>query len=263
MVRKSVMLKTDNNYFAYENIGEFHSDDEWIHPIRVIDSYELIFVLSGTVYLFEEDEKYELHTNECILLEKGKQHGGYRVSNGLTSFYWLHFHTDCAMPFKTFVDADFYDLKYLLKKLLHMSRTPVYNTDALDAASFLIFNELQNLTSFKSGNSFANKVAEYIRMKINKNVSVLSVAKHFGYSPDYISKLFKKIFGVGMKEYISAERMKYAKDLLLTTDLSVKEISAQTGFVNENHFIKFFNYHEGKSPSQFRNMYFNIKMNDK
>ena len=84
MVRKSVMLKTDNNYFAYENIGEFHSDDEWIHPIRVIDSYELIFVLSGTVYLFEEDEKYELHTNECILLEQGKQHGGYRVSNGLT-----------------------------------------------------------------------------------------------------------------------------------------------------------------------------------
>ncbi|MDD6483142.1 MAG: AraC family transcriptional regulator [Clostridiales bacterium] len=257
------MLKTDNNYFAYENIGEFHSDDEWIHPTRVISSYELIFVLSGTVYLFEDDKRYELHTNECILLEPGKQHGGYHISNGLTSFYWLHFRTDCAMPFKTFVDADFYDLKYLLKKLLHMSRTPVYNTDALDAASFLIFSELQNLTSFKSGNSFANKVAEYIRIKIDKNVSVSAVAKHFGYSPDYISKLFKKVFGVGMKEYISAERMKYAKDLLLTTNLSVKEISAQTGFADENHFIKFFNYHEGKSPLQFRNMYFNIKMNDK
>ncbi|MDY3929504.1 MAG: AraC family transcriptional regulator [Clostridia bacterium] len=257
------MLKTNNNYFEYENIGEFYSNDEWIHPIRVIDSYELIFVLSGTIYLFEEDKKYELHTNECILLEPGKKHGGYCESNGLTSFYWLHFRTDYTMPFKTFVDADFYDLKYLLKKLLHMSKTPIYNTEALDAASFLIFNELQNLTSFESGNSFANKVAEYIRMKINKNVSVSSVAKHFGYNPDYISKLFKKLFGVGMKEYISAEKMKYAKDLLLTTNMSVKEISAQTGFVNENHFIKFFNYHEGKSPLQFRNMYFNIKMNDK
>ena len=102
-----------------------------------------------------------------------------------------------------------------------------------------------------------------VRMKINKNVSVLSVAKHFGYSPDYISRLFKKTFSIGMKEYISEERMKYAKNLLLTTDLSVKEISAQTGFENENHFIKFFNYHERKSPLQFRNMYFNIKMNDK
>ena len=144
-----------------------------------------------------------------------------------------------------------------------MSRTPVYNTEALDAASFLIFSELQNLPSLTSGNSFANKVAAYIRMKINKNVSVLSVAKHFGYSPDYISRLFKKTFGIGMKEYISEERMKYAKNLLLTTDLSVKEISAQTGFENENNFIKFFNYHERKSPLQFRNMYFNIKMNDK
>ena len=53
------MLKTDNNYFVYENIGEFHSNDEWIHPVRVIDSYELIFVLSGTVYLFEEGKRYE------------------------------------------------------------------------------------------------------------------------------------------------------------------------------------------------------------
>lgn len=257
------MLKTDNNYFEFLNIGQFSSNDEWIHPVRVIDSNELIFVLSGTIYLFEEDEKYELHANECILLEQGKKHGGYRISNGLTSFYWLHFRTDYEMPFKTFVDADFYDLKYLLKKLLHISQTPTYKKEASDAASFLIFNELQNLISFESGNSFANKIAEYIKMKIDKNISVYLVAKHFGYNPDYISKLFKKIFGIGMKEYISSERMKYAQNLLLTTNMSVKEISAQAGFENENHFIKFFKYHEGKSPSKFRNMYFNIHMNDK
>ena len=66
-----------------------------------------------------------------------------------------------------------------------------------------------------------------------------------------------------MKEYISSVRMKYAQNLLLTTNMSVKEISAQAEFENENHFIKFFKYHEGKSPSKFRNIYFNIHMNDK
>ena len=103
------MLKTDNNYFSYENIGEFHSDDEWIHPVRVIDSYELIFVLSGTVHLFEEGKRYDLYPNECILLEPGKQHGGYRISNVLTIFYCNHFRTDCSKTFKNFFDSDFYE----------------------------------------------------------------------------------------------------------------------------------------------------------
>ena len=57
--------------------------------------------------------------------------------------------------------------------------------------------------------------------------------------------------------------MNYAKDLLLTTDLSVKEIAAQMEFAEENLFIKYFIYHEEISPVKFRNKYFNTHMNNK
>lgn len=255
------MLKTDNNYFKYEMIGKFSSDEDWVHIVRTIDSYELIFVLSGTIYLFEEDKKYELHANECILLEPGKIHGGYRISNGFTSFYWFHFVTDYNMPFKTYAGNDFYDVKHLLKKLLHESKTPSYHTDALDATALMVFHELASITSLETGRSFINNVAEYIRINADKNISVSSVAKYFGYNSDYISKLFKKTFGMGMKEYIATNKLKYAEDLLLTTDLSIKEIAAKIAFPNENLFIKFFNYHEKISPSRFRNKYYNTHIN--
>lgn len=257
------MIKCDKNYFAYEMIGEFISTDNWIHPVRSINSYEIIFVLAGTVYLYENDEKYELNENDCIILEPEKVHGGYKMSSGLTSFYWFHFKTDFDMPFKILRGSDFYDIKYLLKKLLHMAKTPSYDLCALDAASLLLFKELTHAPLAETKNSLAFKAAEYIRINIKNNVTVTSAAAHFGYNSDYISKLFKKTFGVNAKQYIVSEKIKFAKDMLLTTNLSVKEISSQMSFSEENDFIKFFKYHEKISPARFRNIYFNVHMNNK
>lgn len=51
------MLKTaDGNFFKYEMIGEFATESDWIHQERMISSYEMIFVLEGTVYMSEEGE---------------------------------------------------------------------------------------------------------------------------------------------------------------------------------------------------------------
>lgn len=257
------MLKIDHtNYFSFESIGEFSSDSEWIHPDRVLDSYELIFITKGEVFIREEDENYELYKNECILLESGKRHFGYKVSKNPTSFYWFHFKTDFKMPFKVYKDDEYYDVKYLLKKLLHMSKTPGYSSSAKDSAALLLFYELSQIAAATKASALANKIGEYIRIHADKGITVETAAKHFGYNADYISKLFKMNFGMGIKKYILSERIKKARDLLLNTELSIKEISAQMGFSDANHFIKFFMYHEEISPMKFRNRYFNTHMNN-
>ena len=65
----------------------------------------------------------------------------------------------------------------------------------------------------------AAKLTEYIRSNIKNGVTVSDIAEHFGYNADYIGKYFKKIHGIGLKEYLAVQRMKLAKDLLLTTDI--------------------------------------------
>lgn len=258
------MLKfNDKNYFSYETIGEFHSDTEWIHPTRTIDSFELIFVSQGTVYIEENGEKYTLEKNEAIILEPGLIHGGWQKSLLPTDFYWFHFKTDQKIPFKTLKNNKNYDIKYLLKKLLHMSKTPSYEKEALDSAALLLFHELKAAEFSCTESSIAHKTAEYIRINSDKNITAAKVSSHFGYNPDYMSKLFKKTFGTGIKTYIYKERMNKARDLLLNTDLSVKEIASRLSFPEENSFIKFFSYHDQISPAKFRNNYFNIHLNNK
>lgn len=263
-VRFSDMLNINReNYFVFDIIGEFCSADNWIHPVRTTDNYELIFVTDGEVFIEENGTRYELYRNQCILLEPGIVHGGWKTSRVPTSFYWLHFRTDMPMPFKTYTGDGYYDIKYLLKKLLHISKTPSYSKSAADAAAFMVFCELENVTAAVSGSSIANKIAEYIRINIDRGVTVADVAEYYSYSSDYISRLFRKTFGMGMKKYIMSEKIKFAKDLLLNTNLSVKEIAAQMGYTDENRFIKFFMYHEEISPTRLRDKYFNTMMNNR
>lgn len=51
-------LKVDLEYISS---GLFIAQDEWIHPRRIIDSYEIIFVMNGKVFLRENDTKYSIN----------------------------------------------------------------------------------------------------------------------------------------------------------------------------------------------------------
>lgn len=260
------MLHTDTGrYFEYEIIGEFHSAGEWLHPERRIESFELIFALEGSVYLEEDGVAYTLHPNELLLLEPHKLHRGTLVSTQPVGFYWFHFYTDLPLPCKTFGGQEFYDVKYLLRKLLHLAHTPLYSRESADALGLLIFEELSALCRQEAleGNALIQKTAEYIRMNRHRILTVGEIAARFGYNADYMGKLFRQQFQVGLKEYLAAEKIRQAKDLLLTTGLSVKETAAQLGFGSENLFIKFFLYHEQISPTRFRNRYANTHMNNR
>lgn len=257
------MLKlSKNNFMCYESSGEFRTTDEWIHPSRIINSFEIIFVLEGEIFMQEGEKHYIVSKNRFLILDAHIPHKGFKKSVSPVAFYWLHFKTNLKPPIKFGEGKEYYDVKNLLKKILHMSKTPVYEKEALDAATYLLFSELLASAAF-TGNSVAYKIAEYIRINATKGITVETAAKYFGYSSDYISKLFKQTFATGIKKYISDERMKCAKDLLLNTNLSVKEIAAEMNFSDENTFIKFFVYHDDISPSKFRNKYFNVHMNNK
>lgn len=48
--------------------GKFYTEEEWSHPRRVIDSYEVLYVQSGEVYLEEEGAPYTLGVQQGFLL---------------------------------------------------------------------------------------------------------------------------------------------------------------------------------------------------
>ena len=68
----------------------------------------------------------------------------------------------------------------------------------------------------------------------------------------YLSKVFKKSFGVGVLEYINKLRIEKSKQMLIDTNLSLLQISESIGYISDITFIRIFKRYEGTTPGKFR-----------
>ena len=84
------------------------------------------------------------------------------------------------------------------------------------------------------------------------DLSQSQVADIFCISKYTLSRIFRNYVGVSFTDYINSKRLEYAKELLLTTDCSIKEISCMVGFINDNYFSRVFKNCVGISASEFR-----------
>lgn len=63
---------------------------------------------------------------------------------------------------------------------------------------------------------------------------------------------FSRCYEISPLQYLNHVRLEHAKNLLLTTDLTVKEIGSSVGIQNTNHFINLFKRETGCTPQAFR-----------
>ena len=70
--------------------GRFISQGEWIHPERVIDSCEIIFMIKGSFQIAEADKIYQMEPDDVLILDKNTLHRGLDTRTDV-SFFWVHF----------------------------------------------------------------------------------------------------------------------------------------------------------------------------
>lgn len=97
-----------------------------------------------------------------------------------------------------------------------------------------------------------DSVLSYVERNFNKDISVASLATRFDLTPNYLSALLKKKLGMKFTDYLTRLRIAQAKKLLLSTNLSIKEITEQVGYYSQSHFTKIFMEKEGCTPGEFR-----------
>lgn len=85
--------------------------------------------------------------------------------------------------------------------------------------------------------------------------SVEILAGSCGMSISNFRRVFHKTIGLGPKEYITRNLLYKAQRLLLTTNMSILEISLETGFQDISGFNRQFLAKTGVTPSAFRREY--------
>ena len=262
MIENNV-FEIEKDDISFESCGQFVSRGEWIHPRRVGNSFEIILVLGGKVFITEESESFVLEKNDVLILSPDKEHFGFRPSKDV-SFFWLHFYSSAKLKEKYFSFSDTAQLVLLFRMLLHYKNTPFYPQSSAEYLTRLIINELSFLSrKVEKSDNAAYKAAEYVTSNLRLRLTVSDVAKHLGYNPDYLCRLFSRVFGTNLKKFIADETVKKAKSILNEGGKSPGKVAEELGFENENLFSKFFKYHEGMTPSQYISMCYNTHINYK
>lgn len=95
-------------------------------------------------------------------------------------------------------------------------------------------------------------IVRYMQEHLTEEISLNVLAEEFHLSASYISQLFKNEIGVNFLAYLTNIRMEQAKKLLLSTPLSIAEVSERSGYGDYRVFTKAFKKSEGVTPSQYR-----------
>ncbi len=100
--------------------------------------------------------------------------------------------------------------------------------------------------------SFIQQIIDYITENYSSEITLDNLSKQFSTSKSHLSRQFKSTTGLGINEYITIVRIRNAERLLLTTNLSVTEISTRCGFNDSNYFSSVFKKLKGIPPLKFR-----------
>lgn len=98
-------------------------------------------------------------------------------------------------------------------------------------------------------------IVAYLHRHYTVDISLESVANHFNISSGYLSIYFKEKTGINFLSYLHSLRLETAKEQLLGTRMSVREIGVAIGFQNTNSFTRLFKKMTGVSPGEFRRLH--------
>jgi AraC-like DNA-binding protein len=93
---------------------------------------------------------------------------------------------------------------------------------------------------------------QFVQTHVEEPITLAQVVRHVNVSRFYFCKLFKKVTGMTLTEYVSRVRIERAKTLLVDPSLRITEIVYSAGFGSIPQFNSVFKRIVGMPPTEYR-----------
>ncbi|WP_256758149.1 AraC family transcriptional regulator [Cohnella sp. WQ 127256] len=256
------------------------------HFERNFQVYDVLFVMSGTLYMTENDIPYAIGAGHFLILEPGLTHFGHQPCEDDTDIYWLHFiHpgkaeriSDKHIPWSTIIDQgtdnhnspleqwmylpkwtpfDATPLIPLMNEMLNVQNKLCHGT-ALQLHSLLVqlLAHMQQwlFQSSKPSQSLlhSKQIESYLIHHRNAPFKAKEMEHKLHFQFDYLTRCLKRHTGMTPLQYVNHLKIEEAKRSLIHTDLPVPFIAEEVGITDYSYFIRLFRKKTGMTPSAFR-----------
>lgn len=100
--------------------------------------------------------------------------------------------------------------------------------------------------------SVISRAERFMTENFTDKIGLKEVADSVHLSPNYFHKLFTFVTGSTPHDYLMKNRLNYAKELIMTSDHDMMEISMLSGFGSQAYFNYCFKKSTGLSPMKYR-----------
>ncbi|WP_407541787.1 helix-turn-helix domain-containing protein (plasmid) [Deinococcus radiomollis] len=95
-------------------------------------------------------------------------------------------------------------------------------------------------------------LARRIQQGFAEPLRVQTLAAELRLHPNYVSGIFRQVFGIGPQAYLTRCRLAQAQHLLISSELSVLDVALESGFGSSSRFFAVFRERHGCSPRVYR-----------
>ena len=237
---------------------------------RILNEYQLLYIIEGEgVFHSARVAEARLKAGDLFLLFPQEWHSYHPEPATGWKSYWIGFkgqNVDSRVRARFLApDKPVYHVGFS-SRLDELDRF-AYQT-ALDESAYvqqtlagvvnLLIGLMYSLERNNELNSnhkhvdMVNHARRRIRESLEADLTIQQIAKEMNVSYSNFRKLFKEFTGVSPALYQQDLRLQRAKELLTTTDLSIKQIAYQLRFESPDYFSSKFKIKTGMKPSDFR-----------
>lgn len=268
------------------NVGFSEPDERWNWKAIRSPFARIYFVVEGTARTYINNQVYELSPGHLYLTPPFTLHDD--ESEGRFALYYIHFYEKtenkqsifdtCDFPVEVsaddlhlplirrlhdinpdrhlqYIDPELYDNMPTLSRYIARNRAmPVYSMIETQGILHQLISSFFRNAQMKSGfiDKRVNKCLQYIHENTGKDISVSSLADISCISEDHLIRIFKKEMNCTPLKYIINKKMEKAQLLLITTDMSVRDVALELSMDNASYFNRIFKRSTGKTPREYR-----------
>ena len=180
---------------------------------------------------------------------RGARMFGIEVERG-----WQQSLRDCSGNLGIAYDFEGGELLWLALKLYFETRAPL---DAHDLQVESLLSELLGCVACKPERATAapfwlRRIKEKLNAEFRERITMDELAREAGVHPVHVSRVFRRLTGKGIGEYVHRLRVREACERMVDAEASLADISCALGFADQSHFSRTFREITGTTPAAFR-----------
>ena len=248
------------------------------------EEIQLTVVTKGAIRFFADGAQYLLKEEEGFFINSSRLHMARPEIDPSSSYLCLDFHPRLLSSFAGSVFEERYVRPYIERGMLsHLRLDPEQNDQAgmlravyeiaslCEEKHFGYELEVQmkvaelwlslirgyaaeESVSLSRNHDTVQEIISFLRKHYQEGVTLHQVAREVGFSESECCRLFKRVTGDTILNYLKAYRLTRSIELLEETSLSVSEIAYEAGFSGASYFIETFRRELGQTPLQYRKL---------